>query len=167
MLNLIYHQNRGLPQKRYFKINEDQTVIINILGVNNLTINSKKNEQLGVKKLDSNNTKVNNIKDNKIYLISHENEVFAYYDLIYSNKFRTDHPTMNKEKMAELISNFDKLSVELDIGDDRWFQLVDYHFDHLSNKNNGNILSFLAPNNGNSCVNRYLEEIWNSNSPLF
>ena len=159
MLNLIYHQNRGLPQKRYFKINEDQTVIINILGVNNLTINSKKNEQLGVKKLDSNNTKVNNIKDNKIYLISHENEVFAYYDLIYSNKFRTDHPTMNKEKMAELISNFDKLSVELDIGDDRWFQLVDYHFDHLSNKNNGNILSFLAPNNGNSCVNRYLEEI--------
>ena len=22
MLNLIYHQNRGLPQKRYFKIND-------------------------------------------------------------------------------------------------------------------------------------------------
>ena len=124
---------------------------MNILGFNNLTINSKKNEQLVVKKLDSNNTKVNNIKDKKIYLISEENEVFAYYNLIYSNKFRTDHPTMNKEKMSELISNFDKLSVELDIGDDHWFQLVDYHFDHLSNKNNGNILSFLAPNNGNSC----------------
>ena len=23
MLKLIYHQNRGLPQKRYFKINEE------------------------------------------------------------------------------------------------------------------------------------------------
>ena len=74
---------------------------------------------------------------------------------------------MNKEKMAGLITNFDKLSVELDIGEDHWFQLVDYHFDHLSNQNNGNILSFLAPNNGNGCVSRYLEEIWNSNYPLF
>ena len=73
---------------------------------------------------------------------------------------------MNKEKMAGLINNFDKLSIELDIGEDHWFQLVDYHFDCLSNQNNGNILSFLAPNNGNGCVSRYLEEIWNSNYPL-
>ena len=159
LLKLIYHQNRGLPQKRYFKINEDKTVIIGVLGVNNFTFNSKKNEQIGVKKLDSNNTKFNNIKNKKIYLISDENEVFAYYALKYSNKFNAVHPTMNKEKIAEIITNFDKLSVELDIWGDHWFQLVDYHFDHLSNKNNGNILSFLAPNNGNSCVSRYLDDI--------
>ena len=66
---------------------------------------------------------------------------------------------MNKEKMAELITNYYKLSAELDIDEDRWVELVDYHFDHLSNKNNGNILSFLAPNNGNSCVSRYLDDL--------
>ena len=66
---------------------------------------------------------------------------------------------MNKEKMAELITNYYKLSAELDIDEDRWGELVDYHFDHLSNKNNGNILSFLAPNNGNSCVSRYLDDL--------
>ena len=74
-----------------------------------------------MKKLDSNNTKINNIKDKKIYLISDENEVFAYYNLNYRNKFRIDHPTMNKEKTVELITNFDKLSVELVIGEDYWF----------------------------------------------
>ena len=66
---------------------------------------------------------------------------------------------MNKEKKAELITNYYNLSAELDIDEDRWVELVDYHFDHLSNKNNGNILSFLAPNNGQSCVSRYLDEI--------
>ena len=66
---------------------------------------------------------------------------------------------MNKEKMAELITNYYKLSAELDIDEDRWVELVDYHFDHLSNKNNGNILSFLAPNNGNNCVSRYLDDL--------
>jgi hypothetical protein len=76
-----------------------------------------------------------NTQSKKKDLISDENEVFAYYDLMYSNKFRTDYPTMNKEKMAELITNFDKLSVESDIEGNRWFQLVDYHFNHLSKKN--------------------------------
>ncbi|WP_394235830.1 hypothetical protein [Niallia oryzisoli] len=161
-LNLIQHENRGLPQKRYFKINEDEIVILTLLGANHLTFKSKKNEQIEVKELSSNNTKVNNSNksnNNHIYIISNENDVFAYYAMKFKGKLNTNHPTMNKEKMIELISHYDHLSAELDIEEDRWFELVDYHFDHLSKKNNGNILSFLALNNGNGCVHRYLDDL--------
>lgn len=65
---------------------------------------------------------------------------------------------MNKEKMQELKINYYHLSSELDIREDTWLQLVDHHFENLSPSNNGNILSFLAPNGGSGCVYRYLED---------
>lgn len=165
-IKLIQHENRGLPQKRHFKVNEDESIITKILGGKNSTYKSKKDEQLEVKKVNSNNTNFNNIKLNNnninkdnIYLISDENEVFAYYSKQYTEKFNKDHPKMNFVKMSELNSNYDKLRNELNIYEDKWYDLVDYHFDNLSKSNNGNILSFLALNGGQGCVYRYLEEI--------
>lgn len=168
-LKLIQHKNRGLPQKRYFKVNEDETIIADILGTSNLTSISKKTELLEVEKVHSNNNKYNNndlnntnikIKStNSIYLISKENEVFAYYSQKYKDYFSRDHPSMNEVKIKELITNFNEIRFKLEIDKDKWFDLIDYHFDNLSIKNNGNILSFLSLNDGDSCVLRYLNNL--------
>jgi hypothetical protein len=163
-LNLIFQVNRGLPQKRFFKINEDEKYIRQILQSKNLTSKSKKTEQLEVKKVDGNNIKSNNSKNNNtklknIYILSDEKDgVFPYYSQKFKEKFGRDHPTMNEEKIKELRLIYHEFSSDLDIDEERWLELVDYHFDNLSPKNNGNILSFLAPNGGHSCVYRYLEE---------
>ncbi|SOC39066.1 hypothetical protein [Ureibacillus acetophenoni] len=162
-LKLIKRDNRGSPPMRFFKINEDETVIMEILKEKNLPFKSKKTEHLKGKKLNTNNNKLNNTKINNnkenIYLISEENEAFAYYAQRYMDMFKTDHPTMNDEKMRELISNYEDLSLTLDINEDKWLEIIDYHFEYLSPMNNGNILSFLALNGGKSCVVRYLEEL--------
>jgi hypothetical protein len=98
------------------------------------------------------------IKKN-IYLISDENEVFSYYSQKFKEKFGKDHPTMNEEKMDELRSNYFDLTSSLDIDEEQWMDAVDYHFDYLSAKNNGNILAFLGRNGGHSPVYRYLEDM--------
>ncbi|RYI25077.1 hypothetical protein EVU96_25015 [Bacillus infantis] len=161
--NLIHQDNRGLPQKRYFKINEDESVIAGILlPYSNSTSKSKKTEQLNVKEVDGNKNKDNKSKINKgkeIYIISDVNDVFRFYSQKYFSKFRSEHPAMTEEKLNELTNNYDELSSFLDIDQDTWMKLVDYHFRNLSPKNNGNILSFLSFNGGHGCVSRYLEEI--------
>jgi hypothetical protein len=66
---------------------------------------------------------------------------------------------MNEEKMDELRSNYYDLTSSLDIDEEQWIDAVDYHFDYLSPKNNGNILAFLGRNGGHSPVYRYLEDM--------
>jgi hypothetical protein len=109
------------------------------------------NKELGINELG--------YKEKNIYIISNENDVFAYYSRKFKDKFGKDHPSMNEEKMDELRSNFEDLSVRFDIDQEQWIDAVDYHFEHLSQNNNGNILSFLAMNGGHSCVYRYLEDM--------
>lgn len=102
----------------------------------------------------------NKITDNKkIYLIS-ENEanVFSYYSQTFKEKFGKDHPTMTQDKLELLESQYNRTSSVLDIGDEQWMELVDYHFDNLPESNNGNMLSFLAENGGSGCVFRYFQE---------
>jgi hypothetical protein len=107
---------------------------------------------------DLTNNELNNNYKN-IYLISDENEVFSYYSQKFKEKFGKDHPTMNEEKMDELRSNYYDLTSSLDIDEEQWIDAVDYHFDYLSPKNNGNILAFLGRNGGHSPVYRYLEDM--------
>lgn len=105
------------------------------------------------------NSEINSKIKRDIYIISDENDVFSYYSIKFKEMFGKVHPTMNAEKMDELRSNFHDLSVHLDIDKEQWIETVDYHFDQLSPKNNGNILSFLALNGGHGCVYRYLEDM--------
>lgn len=166
-LNLIFHQNRGLPQKRYFKVNPNENHIMKILDIGqklkNSTIKSKGNEQIKVKELFSNNTKSNNNKNktNKHLITNNEGHVFNYYSKRYKEETGKEHPLMTKEKLEELQSNYEHIRDVLDIWDDEtWEELVDYHFKYLIPVNDGNILSFLALNGGCGCITRYLEEIY-------
>ena len=78
-LNLIECKVKGLPAKRYFKINLQQVVkFFNSELASNLTSSSQKTSQLEVKKLDGNNNIINNNiinnkkekeKRNNIYLL--------------------------------------------------------------------------------------------------
>jgi hypothetical protein len=105
------------------------------------------------------NSEINPKIKRNIYIISNENDVFSYYSQKYKEKFGKDHPTMNEEKIDELRSNYYNLSSDLDIDQEQWIEAVDYHFEHLSPKNNGNILAFLGRNGGHSPVYRYLEDL--------
>jgi hypothetical protein len=190
-LGLIETEKRGLPAKRHFKITANDALLIKILTEGSLIKEALKielNEKME-KKTDVytshinsssqmaelehpfgriNNTKNNNNKNKKnIYIISEENDVLSYYSKKFKEKFGKDHPTMTKEKMDELIGNFDFLNSSLDIDQEKWFDCVDYHFEHLSPNNNGNILSFLAPNGGYSCIHRYLEDMSMEDSPEY
>jgi hypothetical protein len=161
-LKLLFHENRGLPQKRFFKVNGDKRFIKKLLEENISLNRSKKSKQLIGEKVTSNNINLKNYKENNnktTYLISDENEAFAYYSKKFKSKFGKNHPTMNEEKMGQLISSYDNFSTDFDIDFDTWFELIDYHFEHLSVKNNGNIISFLAPNGGSGCIYRYLEDM--------
>lgn len=95
----------------------------------------------------------------KIYIISNENDVFAYYSQTFKKFFGKEHPTMNEDKISELRLMYSEFSTDFDIGEEEWFSLVNYHFEHLPEKNNGNILAFLAPNGGSGCLFRYMEEL--------
>jgi hypothetical protein len=99
-----------------------------------------------------------------IYLIS-ENEayMFSYYLKKYKETFGKEHPTMTKEKLDEIEQNYNELTTELDISEDTWINVVDYHFENLSKKNNGNVLGLLsnnAMNGGQGPILRYLEEVY-------
>lgn len=184
-LGLIKMENRGLPRTRYFKINLDESIIASLLSegkrkrealeVELEAKNAKKKESL-TSYFDSNanreeleppigrinNNKFNNpkekIKDKNIYLLSDEEQVgvFSYYASVYKAYTGKSHPPMNKEKIEELRSNYYEISIDMDIQEDTWLQLVDYHFENKSPHNDGNILSFLAFNGGHSCIYRYL-----------
>lgn len=104
-----------------------------------------------------NNTKSNNPKkNNNIYIISEETDacVFKYYSKRYKDQFGKEHPTMNHDKMEYLRNQCSDITIDLDIDDETWLSLVDYHFDNLPTKNNGNILAFLDQ----GVIYRYLEE---------
>lgn len=185
MLGVIKTDKRGLPAKRYFKVTEDEQLITGILvaGKNKkselekeLIIKGDKkksakpndiNSNSQTEELDApygriNNTNLNNIKNNKnIYLITdNEDVIFSYYSQKYKEKFGKEHPTMNEEKLIELKNNYEQISWDVDVDEEQWKELVDYHFQYLIPTNDGNILSFLALNGGQGCVKRYAEEIY-------
>lgn len=66
-LGLVEVKRKGLPAKRYIKINEKKiTEILSNKKSKNLTSGSKKISQQQVKEFDLNNNKYNNNKDNKV-----------------------------------------------------------------------------------------------------
>lgn len=184
-LGLIRTDKRGLPAKRYFKVIQDEKNITRILlagkelkmsmenelnrkneqkkaiQANNLNSSSQKAE-LDRPNGSINNTKVNNPKKKKktIYIISQNDAYpFSYYAQKYEETFGNEHPTMTEEKMSDLESMYYSLSSDLDINEDTWIDLIDHHFLNLPETNNGNVLAFLAPNGGHSCIFRYLQEM--------
>lgn len=67
-LKLVEVSLRGIPAKRYVKINEEQVIkLFNYKMLKNLTSCSEKNKELEVKKINTNNNINNKNKNNNIY----------------------------------------------------------------------------------------------------
>ena len=67
-LKLVEVSLRGIPAKRYVKINEEQVIkLFNNKMLKNLTSCSEKNKELEVKKINTNNNINNKNKNNNIY----------------------------------------------------------------------------------------------------
>lgn len=187
-LGLIKTDKRGLPAKRYFKVilNDERITQILLAGkeqrsslenelnrkseqkkadhVSNINSYSQK-EELVQSNGSINNTKDNNPKRKKktiYFLKDKEAPLFPYYAQRFEEIFGKEHPGMTEVKMNELESAYYSLSSHLDVDDNTWIDLVDYHFNNLPEKNNGNILAFLASNGGNGCIHRYLENMADS-----
>jgi DNA-binding transcriptional regulator GbsR (MarR family) len=171
-LKLIFHENRGLPQKRYFKINNNELIIRKTLDigqklkVKNLTSKSEKTEQLEVKKVDSNNTNLNNpnLNNNKLnkgtefnsaralsfdeiknkYNIENsEIECIEYYLSLYKQYRGVEHPRLKEEQWIYVIKGIlDVDGIELD--DTSIMDMMDQHFITKYRNCDYNILHFMS-----------------------
>jgi hypothetical protein len=100
------------------------------------------------------------------YIISENDDVFAYYSSKYKEKMGVDHPNMIHEKMDSLFLK--KTTYEFYFEDTLpdlnkkhvWEDLIDYHFNNLPKSNNGNILAFMDTNGGYGVIGRYIEELY-------
>lgn len=101
-LDLIDVKIKGIPAKRYIKINEQQVVkILDNKKSKNLTTRSKKTEQLEVKKLDGNNNKEIIIKNNN------KKDIYGEYKNVRLTK-------EEYEKLKEQYKNYEELITYLD-----------------------------------------------------
>lgn len=164
-LGLIKQSNRGIPQKRYFKIIEDDELLLKTLAtgqrLKNSTNRSKKTKQLEVKKLDGNNTNSNNtkvIKKEKRYSIKNNGgRLLKYYNDSFEDNFNKEHPTMTKEQLINADNKLSNIAVELDLSNDDVMDCIDYHFENLAAGNDGKIFSFIGNNAEDTPIRRYID----------
>lgn len=146
-LKLVEQSNRGVPQKRYFKVINDDMRLLQILGtgkkLKNSTSKSKKVEQLKVNKVSSNNTKINNTKEIKYNIIA-SNDAFAlqYYNDKYFETFGKNHPRISNEQLDDVVTTINEFQIEEGITNEDWIDTIDEHFDTLAVNNDGNCLAF-------------------------
>lgn len=152
-IGLIKQVNRGLPQKRYFKIISNMELLQKCLqGVDmtkvskkskNSPIRSKKTEQIKGEKLDGNNTK-NNTKSNNTNNLHHLNELNDDYVLSYLNimsQYGYKHKRVTTENLLYIENSISEIKSMVDM--EEWKEAVRDHFDTLSKRNDGDIMAFL------------------------
>jgi uncharacterized phage protein (TIGR02220 family) len=125
--NLINCKLKGLPATRYFWINEDCDLLINLLNNKKLNISqlALKISQQEVKKVDGNNTNFNNIKDNNTNNNGYSplyKEIIEYLNTKADTGYR--HTTKETQKLirARLNEGFtvDDFKKVIDINTKKW-----------------------------------------------
>lgn len=150
-LGLISTQIRGVPARKFFKIEQNLVKLAEIMSTD------KKNQQFGKKvetsiaerlklveqKGNGNNTNTilkNNTKD-YILLTQDDDSFISYYLSVYCEYMQDPHPTLtygNYYKLMEFIG----MVKEFNEYDD-WCDAVDDHFANLPETNNGSIVAFM------------------------
>ena len=162
-LNLIKQSNRGVPQKRYFKVVNDDEKVLQLLGVGQklkkLTSKSKESEQIEVKKLHSNNTK-NNTKSIKkgsekvSPLLFHQFvlnrqprpeavEVVTYYLDYYYDVYGFEHPRLKDEQWQRVVNSLFSVD-EYDLSETDLKDMIEQHFTTEYDNCDYNILHFIS-----------------------
>lgn len=106
-LGLVEVKRKGLPAKRYIKINEKKiTEILSNKKSKNLTSGSKKNLQQQVKEFDLNNNKYNKNKDNKVSKEVSKKEA-------NEEKNKTSLPRKSYDEIIDEYTDNEELKLEL------------------------------------------------------
>ena len=151
-LNLIMIKIKGVPARKYFKINQD----LSLLG--KLMVEGRQNQQFGkkvktrsaetykqdVQKQLSNNTNLiiqNNNNKDYIILTQNDGRFISFYLSVYSEYFKDKHPTITNENYYKLQSIIEEISEYYEYED--WCDAVVEHFENLTETNNGSIISFI------------------------
>ena len=159
-LGLICYQKRGIPARRYFKVNIDYDCIARLTenpSNQNLENCTSKFKVMPLKKLDSNNTNILNTNILNGIFAKNKNtsgfkeylEPINYYLEIYQKYMNCPHPILKKEKWLEVIEKMQDFGHEnsLDVLND-FNSLIDRYFmtDFSNHPYDRNILHFTSDN---------------------
>jgi len=110
-------------------------------------------------KLGRSDTDLRETEKIKRYLITetvNEAYVFNYYSQRFKNKFKREHPTITASQLDNVADCIGVMRNEYSIDDDGWKEVIDEHFQKLSPKNNGSILSFASGDHTTGALMRYI-----------
>lgn len=99
-------------------------------------------------------------KELKRHIISrNDGYVLNFYISRYEDKFNKRHPTIRIDQLESVQGFIEDIESTHGIDNEIWNDIIDYHFENLSSKNNGSVLSFASGDSNQSAVRRYIEEI--------
>jgi hypothetical protein len=148
-LNLIFYRVKGIPARRYFKINLNENVIKNVIeSYCNSQLSQKgrtwiaERENLEVSKGQCNNTKINNTKEiilkNINVFTSEEGEgnidfftsLFSYYIDKHYKITGYYHPLIHIDKVKDIMDIIKNYAVNNCITNiQEWYKIIDRYFD--------------------------------------
>lgn len=170
-LDLICYQKKGLPARRYFKVNMDYDLIARLTknpNNQNLKNCASKFQVMDLKKLDSNNTNIINtnilnglvVKRNQTAYLNKLKESINYYLEKYEENMDCSHPILKKKKWLEVIGKMQDFGHEnsLDVPQD-FNSMIDRYFmtDFPNYPCDRNILHFIS---NKIMLNRFYEELY-------
>lgn len=168
-LGLICYQIKGLPARRYFKVNLDYGRIARLTenpSSQNLKNCTSKIKDTNLKKLDGNNTNLNNTnilngiftKDKNTCSFNKLKDSINYYLEKYEEYMDCSHPILKKEKWLEVIEKMQDFGHENSLGiPDDFNSIIDRYFntEFPTHHCDRNILHFTS---GDIMLNRLYEE---------
>lgn len=86
-------------------------------------------------------------KETKRHLLtSKQVRVLDYYNHVYKEYFKKDHPTLTGEQLDDMEDKMNEAMSELDISEDDMMDYIEKHFRLLPSNNDGKIQGFLSSN---------------------
>lgn len=107
---------------------------------------------------DTNKTDITDKKTKTYTTLSSGGFFLKHYGEKFKSYFKTDHREISQEDLITLSTTIEDITHELNIDRVLYTSLVDYHFKHLSTKNNGHIKAFIGRKN-DSPLYRYINEL--------
>lgn len=107
---------------------------------------------------DTINTEITDKKTKTYTTLSSGGFFLKHYGEQFKRYFKTDHKEISQDDLITLSTMIDDITHELNIDRVLYTTLVDYHFKHLSTKNNGHIKAFIGRKN-DSPLYRYINNI--------
>ena len=95
-----------------------------------------------------------NSENNNNTITSNGGLVLIHYSNAFKEKYNKEHPTITKDQLDYVELRIEEMTNEHGIVD--WYEIIDEYFEELSDKNDGNILSFVSGDIHTGPIMRYI-----------